>query len=240
MKTTRKTNKAPTNNGKTRAVAYLRVSTDKQADHGVSLDAQRAKVEAYAALYDLDLVAVEVDAGASAKSLDGRPALARALSMLDGGEAEALIVVKLDRLTRNVADLGGLVADYFGPNGAALLSVGEQIDTRTSAGRLVLNVLASVAQWEREAIGERTATAMQHKANRGEFTGGRVPYGFTLAADGVTLEEDAGEQSTIVRARALAAGGLSLRKVAAALEAEGLTARSGAAFSAVQVSRMVG
>ena len=241
MKTTRKTNKALTNNtGKTRAVAYLRVSTDKQADHGVSLDAQRAKVAAYAALYDLDLVAVEVDAGASAKSLDGRPALARALTMLDTGAAEALIVVKLDRLTRSVADLGSLVTDYFGPNGAALLSVGEQIDTRTSAGRLVLNVLASVAQWEREAIGERTSVALQHKASRGEFTGGQVLYGFTLAADGVALEADAAEQATIARARELAAGGLSLRKVADGLAAEGLTARSGKPFAASQIARMVG
>ena len=238
MKTTRKTNMAPTNNGKTRAVAYLRVSTDKQADHGVSLDAQRAKVTAYAALYDLDLVAVEVDAGASAKSLDGRPALARALTMLDTGAAEALIVVKLDRLTRNVADLGGLVERYFGARGAALLSVGEQIDTRTSAGRLVLNVLASVAQWEREAIGERTSAALQHKKANGERVGA-VDFGFTLAADGVRLEADAGEQATIARARELHNAGLSLRKVATALEGEGLTARNGKAFAATQIARMV-
>ena len=223
---------------KTRAVAYLRVSTDKQADTGVSLDAQRAKVAAYAALYELDLVAVEVDAGASAKSLDGRPALTRALAMLDAGTADALIVVKLDRLTRSVADLGGLVADYFGPKGAALLSVSEQIDTRTSAGRLVLNVLASVAQWEREAIGERTATAMQHKRANGERVGS-VPYGFALAADGVHLVAVEGEQAAIVRARALVEGGLSLRKVAAQLAAEGHAARNGAPFTAVQVSRMV-
>jgi DNA invertase Pin-like site-specific DNA recombinase len=55
--------------------------------------------------------------------------------------------------------------------------VGEQIDTRSAAGRLVLNVLASVSQWEREAIGERTATAMRYKAKRGEYTGGQTPYG---------------------------------------------------------------
>ena len=237
MKNARKTNKA--NNGKTRAVAYLRVSTDKQADAGVSLDAQRAKVEAYAALYDLDLVAVEVDAGASAKSLEGRPALTRALGMLTEGGADALIVVKLDRLTRSVADLGGLVADYFSPNGAALLSVSEQIDTRTSAGRLVLNVLASVAQWEREAIGERTAAAMQHKASKGEFCGGKAPFGFALAADGVTLVPVEAEQATIARARALSGEGLSLRKVAVQLASEGRLARSGAPFEAKQVQRML-
>jgi DNA invertase Pin-like site-specific DNA recombinase len=159
---------------RTRTVAYLRVSTDKQADRGVSLDAQRAKVAAYAELYDLELVEVVVDASASAKTLD-RPGLARALGMLrKGGEADALLVVKLDRLTRSVRDLGELVERHFAPGKAALLSVGEQIDTRSAAGRLVLNVLASVSQWEREAIGERTAAAMQHKAACGEFTGGEA------------------------------------------------------------------
>src|SRR5688572_26867710 len=97
---------------RTRTVAYLRGSTDKQADRGVSLDAQRAKVEAYAQLYDLDVVAVEVDAGESAKSLK-RPALERALRMLRKGEADALLVVKLDRLTRNVRDLADLLDRYF-------------------------------------------------------------------------------------------------------------------------------
>ena len=134
----------------TRTVAYLRVSTDHQADRGVSLEAQRAKVEAYASLYDLELVAVEVDAGASAKSLSGRPALSRALSMLEAGEADALLVVKLDRLTRSVRDLGALL-DTFQAGGWELMSVSEQVDTRTAAGRLVLNVLASIFQWEREA-----------------------------------------------------------------------------------------
>src|SRR6267142_2448116 len=105
----------------TRTIAYLRVSTDKQADRGVSLDAQRAKLKAYAELYELDLVDVVVDAGQSAKSLD-RPGLQRALGMLKAGEAEALLVVKLDRLTRSVVDLGRVVERYFAPSKAALLS----------------------------------------------------------------------------------------------------------------------
>lgn len=128
----------------TRTIAYLRVSTEKQADRGVSLDAQRAKVKAYAELFDLELTETIVDAGESAKHLD-RPGLQRALAMLKAGEADALLVVKLDRLTRSVRDLGHLVEKYFAPGKAALLSVGEQIDTRSAAGRLVLNVLASVS-----------------------------------------------------------------------------------------------
>jgi hypothetical protein len=120
-----------------RTIAYLRVSTEKQADRGVSLDAQRAKVNAYVELYDLELAEVIVDAGESAKHLD-RPGLRRALGMLKRVEADALLVVKLDRLTRSVRALGHLVEKYFAPGKAALLSVGEQIDTRSAAGRLVL------------------------------------------------------------------------------------------------------
>jgi len=223
----------------TRTIAYPRVSTDKQADRGVSLDAQRAKLRAYAELYELDLVEVIVDAGQSAKSLD-RPGLQRALGMLKAGEAEALLVVKLDRLTRSVVDLGMLVERYFAPGKAALLSVGEQIDTRSAAGRLVLNVLASVSQWEREAIGERTATAMQHKARQGEYTGGWAPYGRRVAADSARLEPDPQEEAARDVARQLRGQGLSLRGVAAELERRGVRSRTGRGFAPVQVKRMVG
>ena len=223
---------------KTRAIAYIRVSTDKQAEHGVSLDAQRAKLEAYAALYELDLVAVEVDAGVSAKTLD-RPALQRSLAMLRGGQADAILVVKLDRLTRSVRDLGDLVEGYFAVGKWALMSVGEQIDTRSAAGRLVLNVLASVAQWEREATGERTSAALRHKAAAGEFTGGELPYGSRLAADGVALEPEPAEAAVLAAARELRQAGLSLRAVAAELDKRGLRSRTGRVFAAPQIARMV-
>jgi DNA invertase Pin-like site-specific DNA recombinase len=221
----------------TRTVAYLRVSTDKQADRGVSLEAQRAKVQAYAALYDLELVAIEVDAGESAKSLD-RPALTRALGMLKAGKADALLVVKLDRLTRSVRDLADLVDNYFTKR-AALLSVSEQIDTRSAAGRLVLNVLGVVGQWEREAIGERVSAAKQYMAEQGKYLGGDAPYGFRIADDGVMLEPVEAEQAVLATAHDLRRAGMSLRKIAAELDARGLRARNGRRFAAEQVKRFI-
>lgn len=220
----------------TRAVAYLRVSTEKQADHGVSLDAQRAKVQAYAALYDVTLVSIIVDAGVSAKSLD-RPGLSEALAMLRMGKADALLVCKLDRLTRSVRDLGDLVTDYFASGRAALLSVSEQIDTRSAGGRLVLNVLASVSQWEREAIGERTSAALQHKAAQGEFTGGEPRFGFT-SEDGKLVPVQA-EQDAITEAKRFREQGFSLRAVCRALDERGYRSRAGRPFAATQVARMV-
>lgn len=222
---------------KTRAVAYLRVSTEKQADAGVSLDAQRAKIEAYASLYDLELCAIVVDAGVSAKTL-ARPGLTEARGLLASKTADALIVAKLDRLTRSVRDLGELIESDFASNRAALLSVGEQIDTRSAAGRLVLNILGSVSQWEREAIGERTSAAMLHMSANGEYVGGDAPYGYGPGVDGKLVAIEI-EQDVLALARELRASGLSLRVVARRLDAAGFRARSGKPFAAQQIARMV-
>ncbi|MFZ5788959.1 MAG: recombinase family protein [Acidobacteriota bacterium] len=158
--------------------------------------------------------------------------------MLRSGEADGLVVVKLDRLTRSVRDLGTLVEAYFAAGRWALLSVSEQIDTRSAAGRLVLNVLGAVSQWEREAIGERTSAALRHKQAEGEYIGGGTPYGFALGAGG-TLVEDADEQTVIAEARRLREAGLSLRAVAGELDRRGFLSKTGRAFAAQQVSRMV-
>lgn len=226
----------------TRAVAYIRVSTEKQADGGVSLDAQKAKVEAYASLYNLTLAEVIVDAGVSAKTLD-RPGLARALELLSTGVADALLVVKLDRLTRSVRDLGDLVERYFGPDGAALLSVAENIDTRTASGRMVLNILASVSQWEREAIGERTADALvQVKAEGVKLGGAALGWTRTEAtdADGRRVVLPVAEEAeTVARIRDLRAAGNTLREIAAALDAEGRKTKKGGKWFASTVKNVL-
>jgi DNA invertase Pin-like site-specific DNA recombinase len=221
----------------TKTIAYLRVSTDKQADHGSSLDAQKAKVEMYAGLYELELTEIITDAGESASTLD-RPGLQRALGLIRAGKADAMLVCKLDRLTRSVKDLGALIEGPFAQGKAALLSVSEQFDTRSAAGRLVLNVLASVSQWEREAIGERTAAVMQHKKRLGEFTGGCAPYGFRLAADGVHIEGLPEERAVIEAARALRTARVSLRKIAAELDRRGHRSRTGRVFLPEQIRMM--
>ena len=223
------------NAARTKVVGYIRVSTDKQADEGVSLDAQRAKLTAYAVAMDLELVGIVEDAGLSAKSLD-RPGLRSALGMLESGKADALLVVKLDRLTRSVRDLGELVERYFATK-YSLLSLSDSIDTRTAAGRLVLNVLTSVAQWEREATGERTRDALRHKASKGEFCGGQAPYGYSVE-NGALVPNDA-EQDVLSAVAELKAAGLSLRGIAAELDRAGIRARNGKTFAATQIARMV-
>src|SRR5579872_336770 len=118
-----------------RLVAYARVSTTKQADEGVSLEAQESKLRAYCLAFGFELVRLEVDAGLSAGTLD-RPGLTRALATLEEGEADGILVVALSRLTRSVKDLGHLVERYFASGRWSLVSLGESIDTTTAAGRL--------------------------------------------------------------------------------------------------------
>jgi DNA invertase Pin-like site-specific DNA recombinase len=203
-------------------IGYCRVSTDKQADHGVSIEAQKAKIEAYCSLYGLELVDMIVDAGFSAKNTN-RPGLQRTLEALKRKEADGMIVHKLDRLTRSVRDLANMVDRYF-TRGASLISVSEQIDTSTAAGRMVLNLITTVSQWEREAIGERTRTAMSHKKSRGEVVG-ELPFGYRLSRDGIHIEEDPDEQRAILLVNQLKAEGLSLRQIAARLNQDKVPSR---------------
>ena len=219
-----------------RAVGYIRVSSEEQAAGGISLDAQRAKLGMYAELHDLDLVALEADAGVSAKTLE-RPALARALAMIDRGEADGLLIAKLDRLSRSVSDWDRLIAGYFGEKaGKKLWSVADSIDTTTAAGRLVLNVLMSVAQWEREAIAERTRDALQHKIRTGSRCG-KVRFGHAIDPDDprrsrkkglpVGLVDLPGEADAVGLMKELKAGGMSLRGIAEELTSRGIPTKEG-------------
>jgi DNA invertase Pin-like site-specific DNA recombinase len=223
-----------------KAIAYLRVSTDEQSENGVSLAAQEAKVRAYCELYNIELVDVVSDPGESGKSLE-RPGIKAALKRLENGEADGLVVAKLDRLSRSVGDWDFLIAEYFGERArpACLLwSVGEQIDTRTAPGRLVLNVLMSVAQWERETIGERTRAALQYKKGRGERVG-TIAYGFELDADGVHLVACPAEQAVLAAIRDLRAAGRTLTSIATELNDRGIKRRGNGRWDHGFLSRLL-
>lgn len=220
----------------TKTVIYLRASTNEQATNGCSLAVQRERCQQYAALYGLDIVGVCEDAGLSGKSLD-RPGLKRALALLESGEADALLVAKLDRLTRSVRDLAELLETFNPDQGRpALLSVAEQIDTRTAGGRLVLNVLTSVGQWERETIAERTRDALRHKRAAGQ-TFNHTPYGFDREGD--RLVENAAEQAILGKIKALHVAGDSLHAIAATLNAEGIATKKGGRWFASTVRNLV-
>ena len=216
-----------------KAVGYIRVSTEEQATQGVSLDAQKAKIEAYAGLYDIELIEIVIDAGQSAKSLN-RDGLQRVLGMLDAGECEAMVIVKLDRLTRSVKDLDWLLENYFADK-FSLMSVSEQVDTRTASGRLVLNVLMSVAQWERETIGERTSAALQHKKSQGEYIGG---VGFGYKVTGKKLAK-AKEFKTVELIQRMRGEGKTLTAIANHLNSEEIKTARGGKWYPMTVSNII-
>jgi DNA invertase Pin-like site-specific DNA recombinase len=231
-------------NAKTKVVGYIRVSTEEQAKGGVSLEAQEKKIRAYCELYDLELTEIFVDAGASGKSLKKRPELAAALSYLekDWGWASGLVVAKLDRLTRSVRDLDTLISTYFGERSkheSSLFSVADQVDTRSASGRLILNVLMSVAQWERETISERTKDALAHKRSKGERISRRIPYGYQLGVDGVHLVPNNLEREAAALAQNWHFLGNSLRKIGDMLWAGGYTQRNGRAWHPSSVKALL-
>src|SRR5580692_9692615 len=201
-----------------RAIGYLRVSTDKQADHGVSLEAQEAKIRAMAVVQGAEVVELIVDGGESAKNLN-RPGMERLLALVDQGKVQTVIIAKLDRLTRSVKDLAELL-ERFQRRGVSLVSVAESLDTGSAAGRLVINIMTAVSQWEREAIGECTRDAMQHKRARGRCVG-NVAYGYRMSAEGEHVEAEPGEQAAPAQIRSLRQQG-RLLAIAAALNGQAL------------------
>ncbi len=193
----------------TRVAGYLRVSTDQQADSGLGLQAQRGRIEAEAKHRGWEVVWF-MDEGFSAKNLD-RPALTKALAALAAHEVDALVVAKLDRLSRSVVDFSNTLG-IAKKQKWALILLDLGVDTSTPNGKLVAGLMSQIAEWEREMIGQRTKEALAAAKTRGQRLGRP-----RLTPDAV-----------VARVVALSAD-LSPSQVAKALTAEGLPTTRGAA-----------
>ncbi len=146
-------------------VAYVRVSTEEQADSGAGLAAQRAAISAECERRGWQVVQVLEDAGYSAKDMK-RPGIREALETLKRREAGALVVAKLDRLSRSMLDFTGVMATAQ-KQGWALVALDCAVDTTTPAGEAMAHVLATFAQFERRLIGQRTREALAAKRAQG-------------------------------------------------------------------------
>jgi DNA invertase Pin-like site-specific DNA recombinase len=184
-----------------------------------------------------ELAEMVVDGGESAKTLN-RAGLRRVLDMVENREVQAVIVAKLDRLTRSVKDLCEVLM-LFERKGVALVSVAESLDTGSAAGRLVITIMGAVSQWEREAIGERTRDVLRHKRSIGERVG-NIPYGCRLAADGKHIEPDPSEQEVLAAIGDLRSRRRSLREIAATLNEKGWRTRRGSAWRHEYIKNVIG
>lgn len=202
-------------------MCYCRVSTRDQASEGASLDAQKAILTAEAKQrgWDYEVVA---DEGLSGKNLN-RPGLQSALERLDAGRADFLLAVRIDRVSRSVADFAGLL-DRAAKKGWNLLMLSPSIDTSDAAGRFTSNILAAAAQFERELISARTAEGMQQRRLEGVRMGRPA-----------TMDPD-----VVARIKREHAAGRSMLSIANDLSAEGIaTARGGKRWYASTVRAVI-
>ena len=219
-----------------RAVAYVRVSSDKQAKNGLSLEAQDAKLRAMTTIREDELVGIIVDEESAKPGSLKREGVQRVLAMVKAGEVDAVIVCKLDRLTRSIRDLAELL-ETFEKHNVSLVSLAESLDTHSASGRLVINIMTAVSQWEREAIGERTKAVMDFKKERGERLG-NIPYGMKDDGEG-NLVEDSAEQAIIDSIRFLRPRSKSLTQVARYLNQSGYKTRHGGEWRREYVARIL-
>lgn len=205
-----------------RLIAYLRVSTEEQADHGYGLDAQELELRRTFEFRGWELHELVRDEGVSGATME-RPGLQRALRAIAKGDADGLVVTKLDRLTRSVVDFGELL-EWLAEARAALVALDVNVDTSTPAGRMLAQIIVVIAEWERETIAARTKAGLAAKRAQGK------PTGRPAVADRPELGE---------HIRALRASGLSLQAIADQLTADGIPTARGAAVwraSAVQAA----
>ena len=206
------------------AVGDIRVSTERQASEGVSLEAQRERIEGWATANGLTLAACYVDAGLSGGRADNRPGLQAAL--VDACKRRApLVVYSLSRVARSTKDALA-IAERLDKAGADLVSLSEAIDTTSAAGKMLFRMLAVLAEFERDLCSERTTSALAFKRRQGLRISGKIPYGSRLEAGALVAVED--EQAAIRLMVDLRESGLSLRAIAEELERRQIKRQNGA------------
>ena len=157
---------------------YIRVSTDAQYEEGYSVDAQKEKLRQYCNLKDITNYEFYIDGGWSGSNID-RPEMKRMIENITKGKVSAVVVYKLDRLSRSQKDTVFLLEDVFNPNNCNFISLNENFDTTTPYGKAMIGILSVFAQLERENIRERTRMGMYERVKSGLWMGGgRVPFGY--------------------------------------------------------------
>ncbi|MDP7980999.1 recombinase family protein [Bacillus sp. WLY-B-L8] len=213
---------------------YRRVSTDMQAEKGFSLEAQKMRLEAYAQSQGWDIVGDYMDDGYSAKDMN-RPELQRLLTDMKEKRFDVILVYKLDRLCRSVRDLNDMIED-FEKYHVKFKSSSEALDTTTATGRMMINMIGTLAQWEREQTAERVTENMYKRAELGLFNGGVIPFGYIKTNDSIIVNED---ESVIIKEMFELALSNGFLAVSLKLNEKGYKTRSGHKWHKEAVKRIL-
>jgi site-specific DNA recombinase len=224
-----------------RAWGYCRVSSAGQAAEGVSLDAQRARIAAWCAARGAELINIHVDAGISGFRKENRPGLKAALAAVCAGgrgrgEGRVLVVYSLSRMARSSKD-SFIISEMIDKAGADLVSLTENVDTTTAAGRMFFGVLAVMNQFERDLASERTKLAAAFKRSKGEAWA-TPPFGQAKDAAGRLVDAPA-ERRVVDEVIKLRSDGMSIRAIVAALNARGVPTRHDGKWHIATVQRVL-
>lgn len=211
-----------------RAAIYIRVSTEEQAKEGYSIPAQRDRLTQFVLSQGWEIAGYYVDDGYSAKDMD-RPELQRLLQDIADGQVDIVVVYRLDRLTRNVSNLDDLLR-HFEKHKVGLKSATELFDTTTAAGRLFLYMVAVLAQWERENLGERVRMGLEEKVLQGGWHGSTPPFGYDLGEDGKLVINER-EANVVRKMYELYINGMGDNKITVWLNKQGYTTKAGFPWS---------
>jgi len=215
-----------------KAIGYIRVSTQKQAEEGISLDAQRAKIEAWCLTNDYELAGIHCDEGISGTKSNRDGLLA---AMAEVGKGTALVVYSLSRLTRSTKDLLAFT-EQLDHQGADLISLTEKIDTTTAAGKMVFRMLGVLNEFERDQVSERTKAALTHKKENNQVYN-HTPFGYYRSDD--RLMWDKTEQRLIGYVQSKHRRGMSYSAIARLLNKENIPTKLGKQWQPMQVSRLI-
>lgn len=216
---------------------YVRVSTERQASEGISLEAQEAKIAAWCELNGHTLCRVFVDAGVSGRRADNRLQLQHALNAVTECSG-VLVCYSLSRLARSTKDTLS-IAERLDKANADLVSLSEKLDTSSAAGRMIFRLMAVLAEFERDLISERTVAALQQKRRRGGRMG-QIPFGFKVDTDGDTLVEANGEQQIIHQVQRMRNEGRTLKAIAEKLVSDRVPNKAGRIrWNTTQIHRLL-
>jgi DNA invertase Pin-like site-specific DNA recombinase len=217
-------------------IGYIRVSSEGQADNS-SLDDQQDRINAYCTALNHELIGTYQDVQSGGKS-ENRKGLQTAIADVLAGKADGIIVLKLDRLARLASDVLTLIDKQLQPNNKALVIIDINMDTSTATGKLVLTMLAGVAEFEKSQINERTKNGKKARAKTSPYANGGAPK-FGCKADNKNLIADDKEQEIINIIKRHYKSGKSQRQIAEYLNKQGILSKQGKQWSSTTVGRIL-